>query len=270
MANNNKEEKKGGILSNWIVRNLILAVLFVVVVLVAANILLSVGTQHNKEIAVPDFTNMTFDEASYNAGRIGLKVEITDSVYVRRMKKGAVFTQFPKGGSKVKKGRTIQLTTNAKTAKEVTMPLLVGYSMRQAKAELSSRGLNLGRLIYVNDIATNNVLKQFFNSREIAAGSQIESGSVIDLMVGLNSEDNRTYAPDVKGLKYLRAVDAVHDNSLNIGKLNFDKEVRTYSDSLNAVVYKQSPSISGGPLTMGATVSLWLTTDEGKIAELSK
>lgn len=270
MANNNKEEKKGGILSNWIVRNLILAVLFVVVVLVAANILLSVGTQHNKEIAVPDFTNMTFEEASYNAGRIGLKVEITDSVYVRRMKKGAVFAQFPKGGSKVKKGRTIQLTTNAKTAKEVTMPLLVGYSMRQAKAELSSRGLNLGRLIYVNDIATNNVLKQFFNSREIAAGSQVESGSVIDLMVGLNSEDNRTYAPDVKGLKYLRAVDAVHDNSLNIGKLNFDKEVRTYSDSLNAVVYKQSPSISGGPLTMGATVSLWLTTDEGKIAELSK
>ena len=150
------------------------------------------------------------------------------------------------------------------------MPLLVGYSMRQAKAELSSRGLNLGRLIYVNDIATNNVLKQFNNSREIAAGSKIESGSVIDLMVGLNSEDNRTYAPDLKGLKYMRAVDAIHDNSLNVGKLNFDKQIKTYSDSLNAVVYKQSPSISGGPLTMGAAVSVWLTTDEGKIAELSK
>ena len=266
----NKQEKKGGILSNWIVRNLIFAVLFVVVLLIAANILLSLGTQHNKEITVPDFTNMTYDEARYNAERIGLKVEITDSVYVRRMKKGAVFTQFPRGGSNVKKGRTVQLTTNAKTAKEVTMPLLVGYSMRQAKAELSSRGLNLGRLIYVNDIATNNVLKQFNNSREIAAGSKIESGSVIDLMVGPNSEDNRTYAPDLKGLKYMRAVDAIHDNSLNVGKLNFDKQIKTYSDSLNAVVYKQSPSISGGPLTMGAAVSVWLTTDEGKIAELSK
>ena len=266
----NKQEKKGGILSNWIVRNLIFAVLFVVVLLIAANILLSLGTQHNKEITVPDFTNMTYDEARYNAERIGLKVEITDSVYVRRMKKGAVFTQFPRGGSNVKKGRTVQLTTNAKTAKEVTMPLLVGYSMRQAKAELSSRGLNLGRLIYVNDIATNNVLKQFNNSREIAAGSKIESGSVIDLMVGLNSEDNRTYAPDLKGLKYMRPVDAIHDNSLNVGKLNFDKQIKTYSDSLNAVVYKQSPSISGGPLTMGAAVSVWLTTDEGKIAELSK
>ena len=270
MAESKKENKKGGILSNWIVRNLILAVVFVVALLVIVNILLNLGTQHNKEITVPDFTNMTYDEARYNAERIGLKVEITDSVYVRRMKKGAVFTQFPRGGSNVKKGRTVQLTTNAKTAKEVTMPLLVGYSMRQAKAELSSRGLNLGRLIYVNDIATNNVLKQFNNSREIAAGSKIESGSVIDLMVGLNSEDNRTYAPDLKGLKYMRAVDAIHDNSLNVGKLNFDKQIKTYSDSLNAVVYKQSPSISGGPLTMGAAVSVWLTTDEGKIAELSK
>ena len=270
MANNNKEEKKGGILSNWIVRNLILAVLFVVVVLVAANILLSVGTQHNKEIAVPDFTNMTFEEASYNAGRIGLKVEITDSVYVRRMKKGAVFTQFPKGGSKVKKGRTIQLTTNAKTAKEVTMPLLVGYSMRQAKAELSSRGLNLGRLIYVNDIATNNVLKQFFNSREIAAGSQVESGSVIDLMVGLNSEDNRTYAPDVKGLKYLRAVDAVHDNSLNIGKLVFDSSVKDYGDTLSAVVYKQVPAASGAPVLIGSEVTLHLSIDPNKVLITNK
>ena len=112
----NKQEKKGGILSNWIVRNLIFAVLFVVVLLIAANILLSLGTQHNKEITVPDFTNMTYDEARYNAERIGLKVEITDSVYVRRMKKGAVFTQFPRGGSNVKKGRTVQLTTKAKTA----------------------------------------------------------------------------------------------------------------------------------------------------------
>ena len=259
-----------GFFSNWIVKNLIWAVVFVVAVLVISNVLLSVGTQHNKEITVPDFTNMTYDEARYSAQRVGLQVEIADSVYVRRMKKGAVFAQFPKGGSRVKKGRTVQLTTNAKTAKEVTMPLLVGYSMRQAKAELASRGLTLGRLIYVNDIATNNVLRQLYNGREVSPGVQIESGSSIDLMVGLNSDDNRTYAPDVKGLKYLRALDAVHDNSLNIGKVNFDKEVKTYNDSLNAVVYKQAPSQAGGPLTMGASVSLWLTIDEEKIAELSK
>ncbi|MCR5519011.1 MAG: PASTA domain-containing protein, partial [Bacteroidales bacterium] len=122
----NKTAKKQGILSNWIVKNLLLAVVFVLAILVIANLLLSIGTQHNKEIAVPDFTNMSYEEADYNAERVGLHVEIGDSVYVRRMKKGAVFAQYPKGGSKVKKGRTIQLTTNAKSAKEVSMPLLVG------------------------------------------------------------------------------------------------------------------------------------------------
>ncbi len=263
-----EDNKKSGFFSNWIVRNLILAVLFVLAVVLLVNIGLARLTQHNKEITVPDFTNMTYEEARQGAESMGLKVTVADSVYVRRMKKGAVFTQYPKGGSNVKKGRTIQLTTNAKNAKEVTMPLLVGYSMRQAKAELASKGLNLGRLIYVNDLATNNVLKQLYNSREIAAGTPVESGSYIDLMVGLNAEDNRTYVPNVVGLKYLRAVDAVHDNSLNIGKLNFDKGVRTYSDSLNAVVYKQSPLTATGALTMGASVSLWLTTDEGKTAEL--
>ncbi|MBR0299471.1 MAG: PASTA domain-containing protein [Bacteroidales bacterium] len=265
-----KNTKKESILSNWVVKNLIWAVVFVVGLAIVVSVLLGIVTQHNKEIVVPDFTNMTFSEAKYNAERAGIRVQISDSVYVRRMKKGAVFTQFPKGGSKVKKGRTILLTTNAKHSKEVTMPLLVGYSMRQAKAELASRGLSLGRLIYVNDIATNNVLRQLCNSREIAAGTMVESGSVIDLVVGLNNEDNRTYAPDARGLKYLRAVDAVHDNSLNVGKLSFDKEVRTYSDSLNAVVYKQSPGQASGALTMGASVSLWLTTDEGKIEELSR
>ncbi|MBR4821670.1 MAG: PASTA domain-containing protein, partial [Bacteroidales bacterium] len=90
-----------GFFSNWIVKNLIWAVVLVVAILVISNVLLSVGTQHNKEITVPDFTNMTYDEARYSAQRVGLQVEIADSVYVRRMKKGAVFAQFPKGGSRV-------------------------------------------------------------------------------------------------------------------------------------------------------------------------
>ena len=260
-----KSDNKGGFFSNWIVRNLIWAAVFVVVLLVGTNILLSIGTQHNKEITVPDFTNMTYEEAVYNAERVGLKVEIGDSVYVRRMKKGAVFSQFPKSGSNVKKGRTISLTTNAKTAKEVTMPLLVGYSMRQAKAELSTRGLNLGKLVYVNDIATNNVLKQQLRGRDIAAGSSVESGSEIDLVVGLNDSDNRTYIPKVTGMKYVRAVDVVHENSLNISRLVFDESVRNYNDSTNAVVYRQSPGASQAPTPMGSDVTLYLTVNPERI-----
>ena len=65
----------------------------------------------------------------------------------------------------------------------------------------------------------------------------------------------------MKGMKYLRAVDAVHDNSLNVGRLVFDKTVKNYSDSLNAMVYKQSPAPSRNPILMGSEVTLHLSLD---------
>jgi len=250
----------------WILKNIALAIVFVVGILLLTNFLLGVLTQHNKVVTVPDFTNQTFSEAKYNAGKVGVRVEIADSVFVRRMKRGVVFTQNPPAGTEVKKGRRIFLTTNAKVAKEVKMPLVAGYSMRQAKAELMSRGLSLGKLIYVNDIATNNVIKQLYNNHEIKAGTPVESGSRIDLVVGLNPEDGRTYAPNVVGMKYLRAVDAVQDYSLNVAKTIFDDGIKTYTDSLNAVVYKQQPATSTVPLTMGSGVTLYLG-DESKVAK---
>ena len=103
---------------------------------------------------------MTVEEAQVQAELHDMVINVTDSVYVKRMKRGAVYRQNPAPGSKVKSGRRIALTINAVNAKKITMPNLVGFSMRQAKAELLSRGLVLGRLIYVKDMATNNVLRQ--------------------------------------------------------------------------------------------------------------
>ena len=146
------------------------------------------------------------------------------------------------------------------------MPNLVGLSMRQAKAELLSRGLLLGNLIYVQDLATNNVLKQIHENSEIKPGVMVDSESVIDLVVGLNGNDFVTYVPDLIGLKRMSAVDAVHDNSLNVKSLCFDNTVKDYEDSLNAMVYKQTPEPSDSiHVNMGSEVVLYLTLDENRI-----
>jgi beta-lactam-binding protein with PASTA domain len=182
------------------------------------------------------------------------------------MRKGAVYRQNPAPGSHVKSGRRIALTINAINSKKLTMPNLVGLSMRQAKAELLSRGLVLGKLIYVQDMATNNVLKQIFENAEIEPGTMIESESSIDLVVGLNGYDFVTYVPDVIGLKQISAVDAVHDNSLNIKTLQFDRSVKDYDDSLNAMVWRQVPEPSDSVhVKMGSDVTLYLTLDTNKI-----
>lgn len=260
-----KTQKKG-IFSNWIVRNLTIAVVIVVALAVGAMIFLNVVTQHNREIDVPDFSNMSVAEAEYAAAQAGMRIDVTDSVFVKRMKRGAVYRQNPAPGSKVKEGRRVVLTINAVNAKKVTMPNLVGLSLRQAKAELLSRGLVLNRLVYVKDMATNNVLRQLKGSRQIEPGTQVDSETAIDLVLGLNDMDNKTYVPDVTGLKNMSAVDAVFDHSLNIKDLRFDDTVKDYDDSLNAVVYRQDPAASDSvSVAMGDAVMLYLTTDVAKV-----
>ena len=264
-----KTEKKpvpGGLLSNWIVKNLLIAFAVVVVLIVGSMIFLNVFTKHNQELSVPDLANMTVEEAQLVADQAGMRIDVTDSAFVKRMKRGAVYRQNPVPGSKVKHGRRISLTINAVNPRQITMPDLIGYSTRQAKAEILSRGLVLGRLIYEQDMATNNVLKQLHNGEVIEPGTMVESEAVIDLVVGLNSRDNMTFVPYLAGLRNLSAVEAVHDHSLNIGKIRFDETVMDYEDSLNAVVFRQVPEACDSiPVQMGAEVSLYLTLDHSKI-----
>lgn len=250
----------------WIIRNILWAVGIVVVLITGAVIFLNVVTQHNRELVVPDFTNMTVAEAEALAADAGMRVEVTDSVFAKRIRKGAVRDQNPAPGSKVKEGRRISLTINALNAKKVTMPNLIDLSMRQALAELQSRGLVLGKLIYVRDMATNNVLRQLCGNREIAPGTTVETDTVVDLVVGLNPDtEASTYVPNVIGKRYMSAVDAVHKQSLNIKTLRFDDSVKTYEDSLDAVVYRQSPEASDIPVNLGNDVSLYLTVNPERI-----
>lgn len=260
--------KKSGFFGHWIIKNLMAAFIIAVVLVVGAMIFLNIVTKHNQELIVPDLSNMSIAEADSVAASEGMRIDVVDSVFVKRMRKGAVYRQNPAAGDKVKSGRRIALTINAMNAKKVTMPNLIGYSMRQAMAELQSRGLVLGRLIYVQDIATNNVLKQLMGNREIDPGTQVESESVVDIVVGLNSADSRTYVPDVIGLRNMSAVDAIHSSSLNIKRLRFDATVKDYDDTLAAVVYKQTPEPSDSLFARkGDEVTLMLTIDENKVPQ---
>ena len=79
-----------GFFSNWIVRNLLIAFVIVVVLIVGAMVFLNVATKHNQVLIVPDFSNMTVAEAEAAAQQVGMRVEVTDSVFAKRMRKGAV------------------------------------------------------------------------------------------------------------------------------------------------------------------------------------
>ena len=119
---------------------------------------LKIGTMHNRELTVPDFSGLTVPEAEALAKDAQVRIDVVDSVFVKKMERGTVYKQNPLPGSKVKNGRRILITINAVATRKVTVPNLVGYSMRQATAELQSRGLTLGRLLYRSDMASTAVI----------------------------------------------------------------------------------------------------------------
>ena len=266
MAKEKKTANKAkGFFGNWIVKNLLLAAGVVIGLALAVSLLLNIVTRHNRTVEVPDFTNMSVVEAEAAAEKGHVKVKVTDSVFVRRLGAGVVFRQRPRAGAEVKRGRSIFLTINSIVPKTTPMLNLIGYSFLEAMAELSNHGLNLSRLSYKNDIATNNVLQQKHAGRDIKPGSPIVSGSDIELVLGLSREDSRTTVPKVLGMKYIRAVDAIHERYLNVGRVHFDPEITTYRDSVNAFVYKQDAA--GTKKTLGSAINLYLTLDESKLPQ---
>ena len=256
-----KSTEKKGFFRHWIVRNLLAAAIICVVLIVGAMVFLNVATQHNRELAVPDFRGMTVQEAQVAAESAGIRVEVIDSVYSQR-NRGKIKSHTPSAGTLVKNGRRVLLTVNAVNARKVTVPNLVGYSLRQAIPELDMRGLELGRLIYRNDIATNNVLQQLYRGRPVAPGTEVEAESVIDLVVGLNPSDYETMIPSVIGKDEKAARKALHDSYLNVKRSVFDKDVTTWEDSLSAVVYRQNPAPSEYTVGMGTDVTIYLKKAE--------
>ena len=251
---------------NWISRNIYASVATAFFIVVVLLFMLKYITRHNQELEVPSFANLTLEQATALADAHNLRLEVTDSVYINRMAPGTVYRQNPVANSKVKKNRRILLCINATSPKLVKMPHLVGFSLRQALSELASSQLRVGKLIYVKDMATNNVVGQQYKGRDIEFGTEIVCESEIDLKVGVNPDEDMTYLPNLLGIPYPLVKNYLIDNSLNLDKAIFDSTVKDFKDSLAAVVYRQIPDVRDTTIAqsikMGSPVVVYCSLDK--------
>ena len=79
---------------------------------------------------------------------------------------------------------------------------VAGYSLRQAKNILETAGLEIEKLVYVDDIATNNVLEQRVGPEVVAADNRVQArvGSGVVLTVGRAPGADLVSVPRVVGL----------------------------------------------------------------------
>jgi beta-lactam-binding protein with PASTA domain len=120
------------IFSKSCAKNLGLAVIIVVGVIIILLLWLNIYTRHGQARPVPDFFSLNKEQTALLAKENKLRYHVIDSVYTTLVPRGCVAEQNPKPGFKVKKWRNISLTINAFRPEMVAMPDLVDLPLRQA------------------------------------------------------------------------------------------------------------------------------------------
>lgn len=252
-------------LPKTLIRNVIAIVVFIIVGVTALSVSLSLITRHGRSVEVPDMVGLQIEDAEMLAKEAHVRLEIEDSTFVSVVDRGAVFMQDPAAGSQVKKGRHIRLIVNTMAPRKVRMPDVTDCPVRQAVSDLTSKGFRVGRLYYEPGF-DDRVTAQLKDGRPVKPGSTVDSGSVIDLKVGFNSQYSTVTVPGVVGKKSAQATRELQEHSLNV-KVSYDNSVLTREDKVKAVVVKQSPAAGAKGVSKGSFVSLTLSVDPEKISK---
>src|ERR1700746_111270 len=196
-------------------------------------------TQHNITVKVPDFTGKPIAELNDFIKDKKLRYQIIDSIYSTQQTPGTIIKQDPEKESEVKENRVIYLYVTSMLPPQIEMPKLVDRSVRQAVAMVESYGLK-ANIKYVADACKNCVIKQYYKGKEIAPGTPVKKGSVIELQVGKGSNNETISLPNLVGLTFCDAKTKIQASSLQVGNIMGDKS--SIDDSCEAVIYKQTPA----------------------------
>jgi beta-lactam-binding protein with PASTA domain len=254
------------ITSHLLLRNLVLAFIFFLIIIFLIFKWLKIYTRHNQALSVPDLTGLTISEVQDVMSQKKLRYVLFDSVYVNEFERGTVVDQHPAPGSIVKRNRKIFLTMNSVNPEKIVMPDLVNLTLRQALAKLKSCGLRIGEMIYEPDLAINEVLEQKYNGLPIRKGDTLVKNSRIDLVIGKGLSNEKTVVPVIVGYSLQEAQSILASIVLKIGKPTYDSSIINNEDSMRAIIYKQIPAHNKSQLLkLGSSIDVWLTTDSTKL-----
>ena len=140
-------------------------------------------TLHNQTILIPEVKGLLMEDASVFLDNQGLRYTVIDSVYTREVKPGAIMEMIPTFGSRVKKGRIVFITLNAKSAQSAVVPDVKDLSFRQAFALIQAQGFTSVEIKYVRGQYRDLVLGVEYQGRDLGAGEFVPLTAALILKV---------------------------------------------------------------------------------------
>lgn len=252
-----------GFLSKWlpygtIKRKIILRVVvplagIITVVLLFDKCVMPGLTRHGEEFMLPDFRNLTVDQARVELIELDLRHEIATETYSPGKEAGIILDQYPAPGTKVKSGRAIKFVISL-GKKMIPIPNLAGKSVRQAMLDLEGAGLSLGDIAWAfSDTIPERVVVFSYPS----VGTEIPLGSPVNLMVNRGRASSFTYMPNVTGMPLSMAQKKLVEKLLKVGVVSY----RLDENYLPETVLEQSEP-EGAELDVNTEIDLVVSTTQ--------
>lgn len=144
----------------------------------------------------PNLTSKGVREASLLIKDGGFKVEEMGEDF-SEFPKGKIYTQLPKPGSIIKRGRVIKVWVS-KGEDSIALPDLTSYTLDEARAEIEKLGLAVKNVSYTskNNTSFNQVI-----STSPQRGSMVYRNQQISLLVNIKTTGEMVRVPDLIGME---------------------------------------------------------------------
>lgn len=230
-----------------IVKWLILAGLFVLVVGVSAYLTLTAIIDSEAVVVIPDLRGKHVVYALERLTDLGLNTKVKGSTYNNDIPKHHVILQSPEPGAEIKSGRDVNLSLS-RGPNSVQLPNVAGLSLQQGRVIVESNDLKVGRITHSHH---GRIPAQHLIAQYPPPGTQTPTQQTVDLLVSLGPRAKSLVVPDLAGLGLDEATRLLDRYGLTLAQV----DTRHQTGSTPDRVIAQSPP-PGRRLVKGGAVSL--------------
>jgi len=202
-----------------------------------------------ENIPVPEVVGRQLKEAVFILSKSELSVRVVGKRFSANVPEDVVISQIPPPGTRVRKGRTIELVVSG-GARLLAVPSLVGMKVREAKLYLSQIGVKVLNITHVcSRLPQDEVIAQ-----DPPAGSEIRRDEGVNLLVSSGPRVLKLMVPDLRGKKVEDAVNFIKKIPLSISMIK-----EQVSPEKEGIVISQSP-LPGSMVDENTGIELTVST----------
>jgi len=208
---------------------------------------------YNNEHYLPDVRGEYLEKATYQLRSLRFNTKPILIPYSESHTPGTVIKMFPRAFTKVKEGRTIDLTIAGKD-EDIEIPDISNLSLRNAKLTLTRLGLGIDTIIYEYDNVISDGSISFQLPRK---GQTVKSSTNMTLGVSRGAPPDYYIIPDIVNYSLTRARKSIINEGLRVGEITYEFQ----PDLVPNTVIEQNMT-AGMRVSFPASINLLISTDK--------